>query len=162
MPLLRPCYFLCVGDFGCEQGSRCCRGGNQHKACDRESLSEYFNASGGAHIPIYVCVHIYVYTYTSTSLYTTYLHVQVTFDMGIEAPVNATIVLDSQIEPMSTCLDSLTLISNGEHIKAFLGRFEQDRNNEHEASYFYNFVGPSTRIHRFSFPLESVPLLEHL
>ena len=82
--------------------------------------------------------------------------------MGIKAPVDATIVLDSQIEPMSTCLDSLTLISNREHIEAFLGRFEQDRNNEHEASHFYNFVGPSTCIHRFSFPLESVPLLEHL
>ena len=67
---------------------------------------------------LYMCVYIYMYihirlspfflvhTYTSTSLYTTYLHVQVTLDMGIEAPVNATIVLDSQIEPMSTCLDS--------------------------------------------------------
>nr|POE81354.1 hypothetical protein CFP56_15883 [Quercus suber] len=82
--------------------------------------------------------------------------------MSVEAPFDATVVLDSQIEPMSTCLDSLTLISNGEHIKAFLGRFEQNRNNEHEASHFYNFVGPSTRIHRFSVPSEGVPLLEHL
>ncbi|KAK7851868.1 hypothetical protein CFP56_040768 [Quercus suber] len=49
-----------------------------------------------------------------------------------------------------------------EHIEAFLGRFKQDRNNEHEASHFYNFVGPSICIHRFSVPLESVPLLEHL
>ena len=69
MPLLRPCYFLCVGDFGCEQGSRCCRGGDQHKACDCESVSEYFNASGGAHIPIYVCVHINVYTYMSFTFF---------------------------------------------------------------------------------------------
>nr|POE78300.1 hypothetical protein CFP56_64504 [Quercus suber] len=29
-------------------------------------------------------------------------------------------------------------------------RFKQDRNNEHEASHFYNFVGPSIRIHQFS------------
>ncbi|XP_050251434.1 uncharacterized protein LOC126698327 [Quercus robur] len=63
---------------------------------------------------------------------------------------------------MSTCLDSLTLISNGEHIEAFLGRFEQDRNNKHEASHFYNLVGPSTCIHWFSVPSECVPLLEHL
>jgi len=82
--------------------------------------------------------------------------------MGVEAPVDTTIVSDSQVEPTSTCLDSLALISNGEHIEAFLGRFEQDRNNEHEASHFYNFVGPSTRIHRFLIPSESVPLLEHL
>jgi len=82
--------------------------------------------------------------------------------MGIEARVDSTIVLDSQIEPMSICLNSLTLISNGKHIKAFLGKFEQDRNNEHEASHFYNFIGPSTRIHRFSVPSKSVPLLEHL
>ena len=82
--------------------------------------------------------------------------------MGVEAPVDATIIPNSHIEPMSTCLDSLTLISNGEHIEAFLGKFEQDRNNEHEASHFYNFVGPSTCIHRFSVPSESVPLLEHL
>ena len=82
--------------------------------------------------------------------------------MGVEAPVDATIVPDSQIEPMSTCLDSLTLISNREHIEAFLGRFKQDKNNEREASHFYNFVGPSTRIHWLSVPSESVPLLEHL
>ena len=82
--------------------------------------------------------------------------------MGIEALVDATVILDSHIEPMSTCLESLTLISNGEHIEAFLGKFKQDRNNEHEASYFYNFVGLSTCIHKFFVPSESVPLLEHL
>nr|POE91663.1 hypothetical protein CFP56_18613 [Quercus suber] len=48
--------------------------------------------------------------------------VQVTLSMGIEALVDATVEPDSQIEPMSTCLDSLTLISNGEHIEASLGR----------------------------------------
>nr|XP_023903651.1 uncharacterized protein LOC112015482 [Quercus suber] len=88
--------------------------------------------------------------------------VQVTLGMGVETPVDATIISDSQVEPMSTGLDSLTLISNREHIEAFLGKFEQDRNNEHEASHFYNFVGPSIRIYRFSIPSESVPLLEHL
>ena len=82
--------------------------------------------------------------------------------MGVEAPVDATIIPNSHIEPMSTCLDSLTLISNGEHIKAFLGRFEQDINNEHEASHFYNFVGPSTHIHQFFIPSKNVPLLGHL
>nr|POF21724.1 hypothetical protein CFP56_74652 [Quercus suber] len=46
--------------------------------------------------------------------------VQVTLGMGVEAPINATVVPDSQIEPMSSRLDSLTLISNEEHIKAFL------------------------------------------
>ncbi|KAK9987050.1 hypothetical protein SO802_032001 [Lithocarpus litseifolius] len=86
----------------------------------------------------------------------------VTLDMGVEALVDATIVPDSQIEPMSTCLDSLTHISDREHIEAFLGRFEQDKNNELKASHVYNFAGPSTRIHRFSVPSESVPLLEHL
>ena len=63
---------------------------------------------------------------------------------------------------MSTCFDSLTLISNREHIKAFLGRFKQDINNEHDAFHFYNFIGLSTRIHRFLVPSENVPLLEHL
>ncbi|KAL0010824.1 hypothetical protein SO802_005932 [Lithocarpus litseifolius] len=85
----------------------------------------------------------------------------VTLGMGIKAPVNATIIPDTQIEPMSTWLNSLTLISNREHIEAFLGRFKQDRNNEHEASHFYNFTSPSTRIHQFSVPSKSVPLLEH-
>ena len=169
MPLLILCDFWCVGDFGCEQRSQCCRGGDQHEACDRESLSEYFNASEGVHVLIYVCVHIYIYiyicmyvsiciciyvfhffflvhTYTLTGLYATYLQVQVTLDTGVEAPIDATIILDSQIEPMSTCLNSLTLISNRKHIKAFLGRFEQDKNNEHEASHLYNFIVPSTCI----------------
>ena len=103
-----------------------------------------------------------LHTYISTGLYATYLYVQVTLSMGVEAPIDATVIIDSHIEPMSTCLDSLTLISNGEHIEAFLGKFKQDRNNEHEASYFYNFVGPSTCIHQFLVPSESVPLSEHL
>ena len=103
------------------------------------------------YVSICICIYVFhffflVHTYTLTGLYATYLQVQVTLDMGIEAPIDATIILDSQIEPMSTCLNSLTLISNRKHIKAFLGRFEQDKNNEHEASHFYNFIVPSTRI----------------
>ncbi|KAK7838255.1 hypothetical protein CFP56_020065 [Quercus suber] len=69
------------------------------------------------------------------------------------APLNCAITMRPLLGPK---------VSNNKHIKAFLGRFEQNRNNEHEASHFYNFVGPSTRIHRFSVPSEGVPLLEHL
>ena len=82
--------------------------------------------------------------------------------MDIETLVDATIVLESQVKPMPTYLDSLILNSIGENIEAFLDRFEQDRNNKREASYFYHFVGPSTLIHRFSIPSESISLLEHL
>ena len=66
---------------------------------------------------MYMYMHIHpslfflVHTYISTGP-ATYLKVQVTLGMGVEAPVDATIVSNSQIETMSKCLDSLTLISN--------------------------------------------------
>ena len=118
------------------------------------------------HIPIYtytyMCVCVLVHTHILSGLYAVYLQVQVTLSMDIETLVDVTIVPNSHIEPMSTCLDFIILNSTEENIEAFLDKFKQVINNEHEASHFYNFVGRSTPIHRFSIPSESVLLLEHL
>ena len=63
-----------------------------------------------------MCLCVLVHTHILSGLYAVYLQVQVTLSMDIETLVDVTIVPNSHIEPMPTCLDLIILNSTEENI----------------------------------------------